>query len=662
LNDQGSKPTLKAMANARFLVGLAAVGLAALTVTAPATTRTSGYWIVLTSNRDGQQRGYGVRPDGSRLTPLLPYTSTLVPAGISGDTSTIQYYDSYGDAGYVSRANGTALRRLPKGSAAVLSRDGRLVAFQKNDGVWIADVDGRGPRRLTSDPREEPAAWAPDGKSVLLLKDLGSPRYALLIQPLQGKPRWLVRGAISKPAWSPSGRWIAYAKGENGVYVVRADGTRRARVVRGYVWDFGWSPVDRLASVLGTGSRPRVTVVGAVGRGVRELPMPGLKPGPVRWSPDERLIAVESDAFGDGGSQVWVIGADGSGLRHVTNGGTNHLVGWTRRALMRRPALPLLPSERVLGATVVETRRPVADLAADGPRVAFVAKWTASDCDHVAVWTPASRTLHRFGAVNRSCKPWYGEEIEAVELAGTRAAWTYFISCGMSCEVVLKTESLAGSSPVAVATAFPDIGEQPGFNVHGHGGLLVFDDERRLVRIGTGHERCAHLTDIARPARICSTLRRGAHASPVGAAAGGLIAIREPAAVSIVDATGKLVRTFPFGRGEVTAARLDGGHLVVARADMLQVYDAKSGAVGLERQLPDGYRLTDVDGGIAVLRHGYTIMLLRLVDGHSLSLNPGRGPKHADLESSGLYYSYATLDGRGRIVFLPRAELVQQLR
>jgi hypothetical protein len=661
LNDQGSKPTLKAMANARSLVLLAAMGLAALTVTAPATTGTSGYWIVLTSNRDGQQRGYGVRPDGSRLTPLLPYTSTLVPAGISGDTSTIQYYDSYGDAGYVSRANGTALRRLPKGSAAVLSRDGRLVAFKKNDGVWIADVDGRGLRRLTSDPREEPAAWAPDGKSVLLLKDLGSPRYALLVQPLQGKPRWLVRGAISKPAWSPSGRWIAYAKGENGVYVVRADGTRRARVVHGHVWDFEWSPDDRLASVLGT-TQARVTVVGADGRGARELPMHELKPGPVRWSPDGRLLAVESDAFSSGGSQVWVIGANGSGLRHVTNGGTNHLIGWTGRAPMRRPALPLLPSERVLGATVVETRRPVADLSADGSHVAFVAKWTAADCDHVAVWTPASRTLHRFGAVSRSCTPWYGEEIEAVELAGTRAAWTYVISCGMSCEVVLKTASLGEPSPVAVATAFPDMGEQPGFNVHGHGGLLVFDDERRLVRIGTGHERCAHLTDIARPARICSTLRRGARTSPVGAAAGGLIAVREPTAVSILDAAGKLVRTFPFGRGEVTAARLDGDRLVVARADMLQVHDAKSGAARLKRPLPNGYLLTDVDGGIAVLRHGYAIMLLRLVDGHSLSLNPGRGPEHADLESSGLYYSYATLDGRGRIVFLPRAELVQQLR
>jgi len=33
----------------------------------------------------------------------------------------------------------------------------------------------------------------------------------------------------------------------------------------------------------------------------------------------------------------------------------------------------------------------------------------------------------------------------------------------------------------------------------------------------------------------------------------------------------------------------------------------------------------------------------------------------ADLEPPGLYYSYATEDGGGRVVFVPRAELLQQL-
>ena len=74
-----------------------------------------------------------------------------------------------------------------------------------------------------------------------------------------------------------------------------------------------------------------------------------------------------------------------------------------------------------------------------------------------------------------------------------------------------------------------------------------------------------------------------------------------------------------------------------------------------------GHRLADVDGGIAVLRRADTVLLLRLGDGHSLTLAPGRGPVLADLEPPGLYYSYATGDGGGRVVFVPRSELLRQL-
>jgi hypothetical protein len=110
----------------------------------------------------------------------------------------------------------------------------------------------------------------------------------------------------------------------------------------------------------------------------------------------------------------------------------------------------------------------------------------------------------------------------------------------------------------------------------------------------------------------------------------------------------------------VKAARLDGGRLVLARPGVLEVYDAVTGAAVLQRPLPPGYTLTDVDGGIAVLRHARTILVLRLDDGRSFMLTPARGPVLADLEGPGLYYSYATPKGRGRLVFVPRSELDRQ--
>jgi hypothetical protein len=90
---------------------------------------------------------------------------------------------------------------------------------------------------------------------------------------------------------------------------------------------------------------------------------------------------------------------------------------------------------------------------------------------------------------------------------------------------------------------------------------------------------------------------------------------------------------------------------------VLEIYDARSGRAELQRSLPAGYRLTDVDGGVAVLVSGAKIVLLRLADGRSFTLAPGRGFVSAELEPPGLYYSYAIPGGGGRVVFVPRSEL-----
>jgi hypothetical protein len=129
----------------------------------------------------------------------------------------------------------------------------------------------------------------------------------------------------------------------------------------------------------------------------------------------------------------------------------------------------------------------------------------------------------------------------------------------------------------------------------------------------------------------------------------------------VLDERGELLRVFPFAPGDITAARLDGGRLVVARSGVLEVYDVASGAGDLQRPLPSGFGLVDVDGGIAVLERGTTIMLLRLADGRTWTMSPGADPVFADLESPGLYYSYTAADGGGRVALMPRAEVLQRL-
>ena len=113
--------------------------------------------------------------------------------------------------------------------------------------------------------------------------------------------------------------------------------------------------------------------------------------------------------------------------------------------------------------------------------------------------------------------------------------------------------------------------------------------------------------------------------------------------------------------GEVQRVLLDGDRLVVARLGQLEAYDVRSGALELQRPLPPGYSLADVSRGIALLQHKGTILLLRLEDGRAYTLQPGRGPVFGEIEAPGLYYSYATREGRGRLVFVPRSEIERRL-
>ena len=90
---------------------------ATIATIAASTARTSPgavFWIVLASDRDGQTRGYSMREDGSRVTPLLPRDRALVPHAVSSDGGMISYDDGAGNGIYVSRANGKGIKRLAR--------------------------------------------------------------------------------------------------------------------------------------------------------------------------------------------------------------------------------------------------------------------------------------------------------------------------------------------------------------------------------------------------------------------------------------------------------------------------------------------------------------------------------------------------------------------
>lgn len=618
--------------------------------------RTGGYWIVLGSNRDGADRAYSVRPDGSRLTSLLG--RAFFPVSISGDGRTVAYR---GDRGpyhsdlYVSHANGTGLHRVVRnGFRAALSPNGKRLAFPlsgKRSGLALVGTDGRGLRRLTSGDDDVPS-WSPDAKALVFHRYSKKGDDEIVVQPLRGEARVLGRG--QSPQWSPDGQWIAY-KSNFALNAIQPNGSRRHRVLRNDVVGFAWSPDGRrLAIVTSAG---QLVVTAADGRVLRRMRLREPAAGAVAWSPDGDHLAFASGPYGT--SAISAVGADGRGLRRVATLGTNSLVGWTGVAPKRVPAPPVPPSARVVSAGAVATRAPINGLSADGGRVAFAVGGTTVDCDHVVVWTPGKKTLVRFRRRGLCGEGNNSGFVYDVQLAGSRVGWSEILGCGNYCEAQLVTATLSRRSPQPLAEATESSsGDDPRFYLRGAGGLLVFDDGSRLVRIGVGSERCAQSGDYH--ARICSTLRRGSHAVAADSVSDGRIAVREPSAVAVLDAKGALVRVFPSAAGEITAARLDGRRLFVASEDLLAAYDVSTGAALFQRSLPRGFELRDVDGGIAVLQSGSRLMLLRLADRRSFTLTL-RGRVLADLEPDGLYYSSGTAGGGGRVVLMPRSEVDRKL-
>jgi Tol biopolymer transport system component len=182
---------------------------------------------------------------------------------------------------------------------------GRLVVFTqyKDNGagtdsdatLYVARLGSRSARRLTEPCVDcsDYARWSPDGKllaydgfgadfegGVFLMRADGSGKRRLCGEP--GQPDWRCDG-YEYPAWSPDGKTVAYGLSTSGT---QGGGIRIERLDR---TGFHTVPHTRSYSV-----------------------------GGVDWSPDGKRFAFE-ESFG----AVYVVGADGVGLRRIAD----HAVG-----------------------------------------------------------------------------------------------------------------------------------------------------------------------------------------------------------------------------------------------------------------------------------------------------------------------------------------------
>jgi len=221
-----------------------------------------------------------------------------------------------------------------------LAPSGRL-AYTVRDGahtrIVITDDQGRSPEVLTNIRRfESSPSWSPDGRLLAFFARTieDGTKVALVVVDVATRQEKALAGIVgdmgpTAPSWSADGQRLAYvaATGRRGhVFVVGLDGGAPRNISEGFASRGGVTPQispdgKRVAWIADLQARTPVVVTDLETGQTRDLTPESLAACETpRWSPDGERIAFVSlrDTYGAGRNDVFVMKADGTEMRNVT--------------------------------------------------------------------------------------------------------------------------------------------------------------------------------------------------------------------------------------------------------------------------------------------------------------------------------------------------------
>ncbi len=208
-------------------------------------------------------------------------------------------------------------------TAPSLSPDGSSIAYSSaangSSDIYVQRVGGRNPVLVAGDPGrdEDWPAYSPDGKQIAF--NISSGSGGIFVVGATGESVRRLTDAGSNPAWSPNSLRIVYASeqvldpyqrfGVSTLWTVGVDGGTPIRIDDGDAVQPAWSPSGKRIAFWQNvnGQRDIATIPEAGGPHVLVTNDAAVDWAPV-WSPDGKCLYFASDRGGSMG--IWRIGID----------------------------------------------------------------------------------------------------------------------------------------------------------------------------------------------------------------------------------------------------------------------------------------------------------------------------------------------------------------